>query len=320
MKKTFDSQPRLGISACLLGQKVRYDGGHKHDPFLTETFGQFVEWVPVCPELEVGMSVPRESVRLVGAADAPRMIAERSGKDWTDTMNSFAAKRSVALAALNLSGYVFKKDSPSCGVERVRVYGATNPPPRHGRGLFAAAVIKTLPLLPVEEEGRLNNPALRENFVERVFAYHRWQEAVSGVKSARALVEFHTRHKFLLLAHSEPHYRQLGRLVASVRETSLRQAYENYAPSFMKALAVHATPAKHANVLEHMMGHFSDQLSAGERRELVAIIADYRRQWIPLIVPVTLIRHYVNKFAVDYLDNQIYLSPSPKELMLRNHV
>lgn len=314
-----DPRPRLGISACLLGQRVRYDGGHKQDFFLTHTFAQFVEWVPVCPEIEVGMSVPRESVRLTGSVDDPRMIAEKTGTDWTDAMKQFAAKRAEELAALALSGYVFKKDSPSCGMERVRVYGAGNMPVRRGRGLFAGALMTRLPLLPVEEEGRLNDPDLRENFVERVFAYHRWRAAESA-KSPSGLVSFHTAHKYLLLAHSERHYRQLGRLVAALKQRSLIEAYDEYGRVFMAALAAHATPKKHANVLDHMMGYFSEALSAPERRELVEIIGDYRHRLIPLIVPVTLIRHYVKKYGVAYLEDQVYLSPSPKELMLRNHV
>lgn len=319
MKDSSFARPRLGISACLLGQRVRYDGGHKQDLFLTQTFAQFVEWVPVCPEIEVGMGVPRGAVRLTGSVDDPRMIAERTGKDWTEAMKTFAARRIHELAALDLSGYVFKKDSPSCGVERVRVYGAANTPVRRGRGLFAAALMTGSPLLPVEEEGRLNDPGLRENFVERVFAYDRWS-AAERTKSRGGLVAFHTAHKTLLLAHSERHYRHLGRLVAGLKGKSLGEVYEEYGRVFMTALTAHATPKKHANVLDHMMGYFSDALSAAERRELVEIIGDYRRQLIPLIVPVTLIRHYVKKYGVAYLEDQVYLAPSPKELMLRNHV
>lgn len=310
---------RLGISACLLGEKVRYDGGHKRDYFLTEIFGPFVEWVPVCPELEIGMGVPREPVRLTGHADRPSMIAERSGKNWTVAMRRFSARRAGELKRLNLSGYVLKKDSPSCGIERVKIYspkGVT----RDGRGLFATALMNELPLTPVEEEGRLNDPLLRENFIERVFAYRRWQETAAGPKSVRALVDFHTAHKFQLLAHSERHYRYLGRLVASAKRTPLGQTYERYGRGLMEALGVVANTRKHANVLEHMMGYFSKELSPSERQELVEVIGDFRRQWIPLIVPITLIRHYVRKYAVDYLRNQVYLDPSPKELLLRNHV
>jgi uncharacterized protein YbgA (DUF1722 family)/uncharacterized protein YbbK (DUF523 family) len=316
----FSAKAKLGISACLLGQKVRYDGGHKKDYFLTETFGRYVEWVPVCPELEVGMGVPRESVRLVGGRDEAKMIAERSGNDWTAQMNSFAAKRAKSLKALDLSGYIFKKDSPSCGVERVRLYNSKGIPNREGRGLYAGAVMRELPLLPVEEEGRLNDPGLRENFIERVFAYHRWQQLTVERKSVRSLIGFHTCHKFLILAHSEPHYRRLGRIVADAEKSPIGEAYELYGRLFMAALAVHATPKKHSNVLEHMVGYFSGQLSAEERRELVELIGDFRRQLVPLIVPLTLIRHYVKKYQVAYLKTQVYLEPSPKELMLRNHV
>lgn len=320
MENKFDTRPRLGISSCLLGQTVRFDGGHKKDPFLCETFGRFVEWVPVCPEMEVGMGVPRESVRLVGRPGDPRMLAERTGKDWTMAMKRFAAVRVRQLAELKLSGYVFKKNSPSCGLERVRIYNDRNVPSRNGRGLFASTVIQTLPLLPAEEEGRLNDPALRENFVERVFAYHRWQEALSGNKSARALIEFHTRHKFLLLAHSERHYRRLGRLVAESSQGPLRAAYASYGALFMECLGVSATPKKHANVLDHLTGYFSENLSPAERQEMVELVRDYRTGLVPLIVPITLIRHYVHKYRIEYLTDQVYLAPSPKELMLRNHV
>ncbi len=313
-------KPRLGISACLLGQKVRYDGGHKRDFFLTELFGKFVEWVPICPEVEVGMGVPREPVRLVGTTSDPRMIGEKSGKDWTDAMKRVAAQRIRDIAEQHLSGYIFKKHSPSCGMERVRLYDSKGLAERHGRGLFAAAVIEHWPLLPVEEEGRLSNRRFRENYIERVFAYHRWQQASSARKSVAALVRFHTSHKYLLLAHSQRHYRQLGRLVAAAKQMSPAQRYNDYARIFMAALAVHATAKSHANVLDHLMGYFSKRLTAAERQELVQLIGDFRRRLIPLIVPITLIRHYSKKYRSEYLQGQIYLNPSPKELMLRNHV
>jgi uncharacterized protein YbgA (DUF1722 family)/uncharacterized protein YbbK (DUF523 family) len=319
-KNTLSIRPRLGISACLLGQEIRFDGGHKRDAFLCDILSPFVEWIPVCPEMEIGMGVPREAVRLVGLPSDPKMIAERSGRDWTLAMKRFASIRTDELARLELSGYVFKKSSPSCGVERVRIDQAINMPARRGRGLFAAAIMERLPLLPVEEEGRLNDPALRENFIERVFAYHRWQEALAAAKSARALVEFHTRHKFLLLAHSERHYRRLGRLVAGVKKHSLRATYEDYGRAFIETLAVRASAKKHANVLDHLMGYFTDRLSIAERRELVELIRDFRARLVPLVAPITLIHHYVKKYEVVYLADQVYLAPTPKELMLRNYV
>jgi uncharacterized protein YbgA (DUF1722 family)/uncharacterized protein YbbK (DUF523 family) len=320
MEASFDTKPKLGISACLLGQKVRFDGGHKREQFLTDLFGRFVEWIPICPEVEVGMGVPRESVRLVGTPSNPKMIAEKSGRDWTAAMSQFAAKRLRDMAEISLSGYILKKNSPSCGMERVRVYSSKGMPERQGRGLFAAALMKQWPLLPIEEEGRLNDLKLRENFIERVFAYHRWQQASAQRKSLGALVRFHTRHKYLLLAHSQSHYRELGKLVATAKKRSLGALYDDYGMVFMEALAVHATEKTHANVLDHMMGYFSKQLTASERQELLQLISDFRHQLIPLIAPITLVRHYTKKYQVEYLQGQLYLEPNPKELMLRNHV
>ena len=276
-------KPRLGISACLLGEKVRYDGGDKRDRFLTDTFGLHVEWIPVCPELEVGMGVPREPVRLVGNVSDSRMIAERSGKDWTSNMQRFASERARTLNELELSGYIFKKDSPSCGMERVRVYNQDGIPNRAGRGLFAGALMSELPLLPVEEERRLNDPILRENFVERIFAYHRWQRYAHQRKSVRSLVDFHTRHKLLVLAHSEAHYRKLGRIVAEAKQSPIA-AHEQYSRLFMEGLACHATAKKHGNVLHHMMGYFSKELSKEEREELLELVNDFRQRLIPLVV------------------------------------
>jgi uncharacterized protein YbgA (DUF1722 family)/uncharacterized protein YbbK (DUF523 family) len=319
LRQDLTNRPKLGISACLLGNAVRFDGGHKRDRFLTDTLGQFIEWIPICPEVEVGMTVPREPVRLIARRAGTQMIAERSGKDWTDEMLKFALIRARNLATADLSGYIFKKNSPSCGIQRVRIYNSKGVPSREGRGLFATAVIDRFPLMPAEEEGRLNDPVLRENFLERVFAYHRWQ-TLTKRKSVRTLIEFHTHHKFLLLAHSERYYRRLGRLVAAATGSSLAESIETYGREFMEALAVHATAKKHSNVLEHMMGYFSKELSNDERKEVTDLIEDFRRQLVPLIVPITLMRHYVKKYRVEYLQNQIYLEPSPKELMLRNHV
>jgi uncharacterized protein YbgA (DUF1722 family)/uncharacterized protein YbbK (DUF523 family) len=315
-----DPTPKIGVSACLLGHKVRYDGGDKRDFFLTDSLGRYVRWIPVCPELEVGMGVPREPVRLVGSVSNPLMIGEQSAKDWTRTVRRFTARKVRDLEALGISGYIFKSHSPSCGMERVPVYRSKAITPRQGRGLFAAGLMRKMTSLPVEEEGRLHDPQVRENFIERVFAYQRWQELARRHKSVGLLVDFHTRHKLLLLAHSEPHYRRMGRLVAAAKRLSINNAYDQYGQLFMAALAVHASVRKHCNVLEHMAGYFSQHLPPEEYRELNELIRDFRRRMIPLTVPLTAMRRYVKKYRIPYLQDQIYLEPNPKELMLRHHV
>jgi uncharacterized protein YbgA (DUF1722 family)/uncharacterized protein YbbK (DUF523 family) len=314
-----EGKVRLGVSACLLGESVRYDGGHKRDRFLTETLAPFVEWVPVCPELELGLGVPRDTLRLVGEARAPRLVVERTGEDLTTRMARFARRRVEALAELELDGYVLKRASPSCGLFRVRVYDARRSPSAAGRGLFAAALVDRLPALPVEEEGRLGDPALRENFIERVFAMARWRGFVARRPRPRDLDAFHAAQKFAVLAHSPAHYARLGRLVAGAGRLSESMLAE-YAWLLMAGLAVRATRARHANVLQHMAGFFKRQLADEERAELGEVIEDYRRGLVPLVVPLTLVRHHVRRLGVGYLRDQVYLTPHPKELLLRNHV
>ncbi|MEP6887548.1 MAG: DUF523 and DUF1722 domain-containing protein [Nitrospirales bacterium] len=311
---------RLGISRCLLGDEVRFDGGHKRDNFLTDVFGRYVEWIPVCPEVEAGLGTPREAMRLVGDLQRPRLVTIKSGKDHTAALEAATTNRIKTLEEMDLSGYVFKKDSPSCGVERVRVYNEHGMPGRKGVGIFARAFINRFPLTPVEEEGRLCDPPLRENFIERVFCYRRYQDLLSSGVTRRAVVRFHTIHKFLLLAHSQQQYQVLGRLVGQAERHPPKQLALRYGEFFMKALAVKATVDKHVNVLQHIVGYFKDRLGSQEKTELLGVIDDYHRGLTPLIVPITLIKHYVQIFDVGYLRDQIYLSPHPKELMLRNHV
>ena len=311
---------RIGVSSCLLGAEVRFDGGHKRNDFLTGVFGRFVEFVPVCPEFELGLGVPRESLRLTRADGEIRMVGNLSGADHTVAMNRFAARRVAALAREQLSGYVLKKDSPSCGMERVRVYASGGTPARDGRGLFAAALIARYPHLPVEEEGRLNDPRLRENFIERVFAYRRIRDFFARRWTAGELVAFHTAHKLQLLAHSPRVYAELGRTVARAKAIDRDELREGYEREFMGAMAKVVTPARQVNVLQHIAGYFRDHLDPDSRRELATLIDDYRRGLIPLIVPITLMRHYVRRFEIAYLAGQVYLEPHPKELMLRNHV
>jgi uncharacterized protein YbgA (DUF1722 family)/uncharacterized protein YbbK (DUF523 family) len=311
---------RIGVSSCLLGENVRFDGGHKRDPFLVGSFGRFVSWVPVCPEVELGLGTPRESIRLERGKDGVRLTAPKSQRDLTEAMRAFAAKRVRQLEAEELCGFVLKKDSPSCGMERVRVYDAHGVPSRDGRGLFAEALLQRFPHLPVEEEGRLGDARLRENFVERVFAYRRLRDLFTGHWRVGDLVRFHTAHKLQLMAHSPDAYRRLGRLVAAAKGTPRAELRERYEGGLMAALAVLATPRKHANVMQHMLGHFSDQLAPAERHELLSLVEDHRRGLVPLIVPLTLFRHHVRRLGIAYLQGQVYLDPHPKELMLRNHV
>lgn len=314
-----DLPVRLGISRCLLGEPVRYDGDHKRDPFLTDVLGQHVEWVPVCPEVEAGFGTPRESMRLVDDVTKPRLLTVRSHQDHTGRMRRYTQRRLRDLGSLNLSGYVFKKDSPSCGTQRVRVYARDGRLLGTGKGLFADAFQRAFPLTPIEEEGRLQDQSLRENFIERVFGYHRWQVLDTRLTRGR-LVAFHTAHKYLLLAHSQRHYRELGQIVADAKQRSTRDLARTYGNLFMEALAVKTTIRKHVNVLQHLAGHFKDALSATVRGEFHAVISDYQNGLVPLSVPVTLLRHYVRVLDVPYLRDQVYLAPHPKELRLRNHV
>jgi uncharacterized protein YbgA (DUF1722 family)/uncharacterized protein YbbK (DUF523 family) len=311
---------RLGVSACLLGESVRYDGGHKRDDFLTRILGNYVEWVPVCPEVDIGLGVPRATLRLVGSPESPRLVQEATGEDLTDRLRAYAQGRLRELERLELDGYVLKRGSPSCGLFRVRVYQGAGAPSAAGRGLFAAALVEGLPMLPIEEEGRLTDPGIRENFIERVFAMARWRVFLGARPRARDLVAFHTTHKLAVLSHSPAHYARLGRLVARSGPALTRDTLAAYGRLLMEALAVRATRGRHANVLQHLAGHFTRGLGSEGRAELVEIIEEYRRGLVPLIVPVTLVRHHVRCLGIAYLSEQVYLSPHPSELMLRNHV
>jgi uncharacterized protein YbgA (DUF1722 family)/uncharacterized protein YbbK (DUF523 family) len=312
---------RLGVSACLLGQEVRFDGGHKRDPFLVKTLGAFVEWVPVCPEMEIGLGTPRESVRLVRSAEGTRLVAPRSGLDHTEAMERWARSHLDELARLRLHGFVLKKDSPSCGLFRVRLYSAKGQATRDGRGLFARELLERFKLLPAEEEGRLQDMPLRENFLERVFAYERWLRLLEEHPTPRGLVAFHTVHKLAVMSHSPAHYQRLGRLVARAGKTPWRELEAGYGELFMEALAVRATRGKHVNVLQHLAGFVSKAMGKEDRRELEEAISDYRSGHVPLIVPLTLLRHHLRRHeAPPWALEQVYIAPYPKELMLRNHV
>jgi len=310
---------KIGISACLLGQNVRYNGGHTRDHFLTDTLGCYVDYVPVCPEVECGMPIPREALRLVGDPKNPRLVTRKTGKDMTDQMQAWAEKRIDALETENLCGFIFKSASPSSGMTHVKVYTEQGMPSKRGVGIFAKMFMERFPLLPVEDEGRLHDPVLREDFIERIFVYQRWQEIMALGKTRGGLMDFHTRHKLLIMAHSPTHYREMGKLLGDAKSHDLHELFHTYAKSLHEALRLRATARKHLNVLMHIMGYFKKQLSADEKQELLEILDQFRENFLPLIVPVTLLNHYVRKYDQPYLRSQVYLNPHPAELGLRNH-
>ncbi|MBN2684933.1 MAG: DUF523 and DUF1722 domain-containing protein [Pontiellaceae bacterium] len=310
---------RIGVSQCLLGEKVRYDGQHKHDAYITGVLGQWFEFVPVCPEVECGMSIPREPIRLEGDVEHPELVSI-SKKNWTKQMTTWCERRIEELADEGPCGFIFKRKSPSCGMERVKVYSGKGMPENKGQGLFAAAFMRHFPDLPVEEEGRLNDPCLRENFIERVFTLKRWRELLAAGSGPSGLVKFHEQHKYLLMAHSIPLYRELGRVTADLKSRPIEQIQVDYHQLLMKALALRATVKKHVNVLQHMAGYFKRELNSDEKMELQEVIERYHDGHVPLIVPITIINHYVRKYDEPYLRDQFYLNPHPIELRLRNHV
>jgi uncharacterized protein YbgA (DUF1722 family)/uncharacterized protein YbbK (DUF523 family) len=320
-KAWHDDEPiRLGVSSCLLGAKVRFDGGHKRDRYLTDVLGDWFHWVPVCPELDIGLGVPRPTIRLVDGGDGPRLVEPESGEDLTGRMESYAHDKVEELMAKDLDGYILKRASPSCGMERVKVYTEAGMPVKGGVGVFARVLMEKWPHLPVEEEGRLNDPMLRARFIEHVFCRHRWRMLVRRGLSRRSLIEFHTAHKLLLRAHNEAGYRRLGKIVASAGTVPDAELFEAYEDEFHKVLKNRATRKRHSNVLYHVLGYLKKVLDPSEKQEAVALIEDYRNELVPLIVPITLLRHHIGKHGIDYMQGQLYLEPHPRELMLRNRV
>jgi uncharacterized protein YbgA (DUF1722 family)/uncharacterized protein YbbK (DUF523 family) len=317
-----DAEPvRLGVSACLLGAEVRFDSGHKRDRYLTDVLGENVEWVPVCPELEMGLGIPRPVLQLRGGERGDELTVRSSDQDLTEAMRAWAEPRVAELREMGLDGFVLKKDSPSCGMERVRVYpGKDMPAQRTGVGHFARQLMRWIPDLPLEEEGRLNDPPLREAFIEAIFCHNRWRVLERRGLTRRKLVAFHEAHKMLLMAHEEKGARALGRVVASLGQQPDEVVFDAYRAGFIRVIRERATVARHINVLEHLFGHVKRKLSSREKREIEAAIEDYRARRVPLIVPMTLLRFLVTAHEVDYVRRQLYLEPHPRELMLRNHV
>jgi len=309
----------IGISSCLLGNKVRYDGGHTLDHYVTETLGRYFHWTPVCPEIEYGLPVPREAMRLQGSPAVARLVTVRTGIDHTDGMLRWASRKMPELETQELCGFIFKSKSPSSGLGGVKVYSDAGVPGKQGVGIFAGAFTRSFPLLPVIDDGRLHDPSLRENFIERVFVYQRWRELLQAGASSKSLVLFHTRHKYLILAHSPRHYRVLGKMVGETKKYPPKELLTEYIRLLMEGLTLIATAKKNTNVLLHMAGYFKQQLTPDDKQELLEIIEQYHQGFVPLIVPIVLIRHYVKQFQEPYLTGQHFLDPHPIELMLRNH-
>lgn len=309
---------RIGISSCLLGREVRFDGGHKRDAFVNGVLSRYFELVPFCPEVEIGLGVPRDPIRLERRGGEVRVVGVRQRElDVTEFLREYA-KRVVADNP-GFSGYIFKSKSPTCGMARVKVYDAVSGiPGSDGIGEFARVVMARRPELPVEEEGRLNDPVLRENFIERVFTYRRWQALQeAGLTSAR-IVDFHTRHKLMIMAHSQQAYRDLGRRVAQCGDKDIEHFGAAYIADLMEALRVRATRKNHTNVLQHVQGYLKDAIDTDDKQELNEIIERYRLGQVPLVVPITLLNHHFRRHPDDYMQRQFYLHPHPPEMMLRN--
>jgi uncharacterized protein YbgA (DUF1722 family)/uncharacterized protein YbbK (DUF523 family) len=315
-----NEKPLVGISACLLGEKVRYDGGHTLDHYLHDVLGKYVEFVSVCPEVECGMSIPREAMRLVDIDGTVRLMTQKTKKDMTAQMNKWIKKKINELSDIHICGFIFKSKSPSSGLLRVKVYNEDGGFIKNGVGLFAKSVTESFPFLPVEDDGRLNDSWLRENFIERIFVMKSWNKLNEDKKSLNKIMDFHTRHKYVLMAHCPKTLKELGAFIAKGKSYSIKDVYAEYFNKFITSLGKIATVKKNTNVLMHIMGYFKNDLSKDEKAELKDIIDSYHKELVPLIVPITLLNHYVRKYQQKYLEEQIYLNPHPMELMLRNHV
>ena len=309
----------IGVSSCLMGNKVRHDGGHKRDRYVTDILSEFFEYQSFCPETAIGMSTPRPPIRLVRKQGDIRVVDTDTGLvDYTDRLQQSSILYAGRLD--HLSGYILKSKSPSCGMERVKLYDENSCPGNDGVGIFAAELMRANPNLPVEEEGRLHDPRLRENFIERVFAYHRWQEMRSTNFTVKGLMNYHRQHKFILLAHSEQIFREIGKLVAETRPDTLDANAEIYISKFTQAMKQRVTRKRHVNVLQHCMGHLKHDLETDDKTELLGLFNKYARGQVPLVVPLTMLKFHFRKNPSQYINEQHYLDPYPEELMLRNHV
>lgn len=310
----------VGISSCLLGENVRFDGGHKQHSYVQQTLGEYFEFYPFCPEVAIGMGIPRKPIRLVrGKGGATRCVSTvDASRDYTDALATVADQQRHWHR--DLCGYILKRSSPSCGMERVKVYSDQGMPFNDGVGIYASVLMRNFPDLPVEEEGRLGDSRLRENFIQRVYVMWRWKRLLHAGITVGRLVEFHARHKLIVLSHDQQDYRQLGRLVASVRKNNLAEMIPLYIGALMQALRKVATISNHVNVLQHIQGYLKQGLDREDKQELVQCIADYRNGIVPLIVPITLLNHHFRRHPNDYIASSWYMKPYPAELSLTNQI
>ncbi|MDO6594367.1 DUF523 and DUF1722 domain-containing protein [Neptuniibacter sp. 1_MG-2023] len=310
----------VGVSACLLGHKVRYDGGHKRSKYCLNVLSECFDLKPFCPEVAIGLSTPREPIRLVGSAEAPRVVGVKDPTlDVTDRLTAYADQ--VSSTEKDLCGYILMQGSPSCGMERVKVYHENGMPNVSGSGAYAARLMKHNPALPVEEDGRLNDAVLRENFITRVFVYYNWQQEVMSDPSLHKIIQFHSRHKYQLMAHSYEGYKQLGKYLADEAcKQSVDEVVQKYILDLMTYLTKKADRKSHTNVLMHIMGYLKKEIDAETKQDLLEAIEQYRTNKVHLVVPLALLKHYLKRHGSDYIKSQAYLDPYPHELGLRNYI
>ena len=321
-RKSHNKTISIGVSACLVGQKVRYNGEHKRSSLVKTTLSKYFNMHPVCPEMGIGMGTPREPIRLVGEQNSDQISAvgsDNSDLDVTEKLQLFAQEQIPGLS--EVSGYILMQRSPSCGMERVKVYHKNgNPLGKSSPGIYAGTLMKAMPLLPFEEEGRLHDPVLCENFITRVHAYKRWQSLCEKPIQHHDLQQFHACHKYLLMAHSQKHYSKLGQLVANADKVLIEELCEQYIALFMETLKLKANRKGHTNAMLHLVGYLKTELDTEEKNHLLTLIEDYRQSIVPLVVPMTALRHNLEKYGSTYVKEQVYLQPHPEDLGLRNTI
>lgn len=313
-------KPKIAISACLLGAEVRFNGGHKESRLCSQALSEHFDFVPLCPEVAIGLGIPRQPIRLVGDPTMPQAVGSvDSTLDVTHALHDYGV--SMAATHTDICGYIFMQKSPSCGLERVKVYqDGGRPAELSGRGIYAQAFCAAHPDLPVEEDGRLNDPILRENFLTRVYAYSAWQDLLKAGLTRRSLTEFHARYKYLLMAHHPVQYKTLGNLLGSMGKAPPQAIAAQYFSELMKALKKCATRRTHTNVLQHISGYLKQSISREDKQEMQQLIVQYLNGIVPLVVPLTLLKHHFRLHPDPYIARQVYLQPHPENLSLRNAI